>query len=101
VLFANAEFGRRPERHGLRVIGAEVLFRVAGQTVHSHRLIYEELTDGVFGPPRRGEELRRWERRRAWLPELPLLSQMYAEHYLLHAAHRAGCRTRPIRTRAA
>lgn len=102
VLFATSGFGRRPERHGLRVLGAEVLLRVEGHPVHSHRLIFEERRDdGTFGPPRGVDELRRWERRRAWLPELPLLSQMYAEHYLLHAARRIGRRTRPIRTRAA
>ncbi|MBM4319417.1 MAG: radical SAM protein [Deltaproteobacteria bacterium] len=89
VLYRGTPFGSRPEHYGMEVVGRELLLSPQGRPVHSTRLHYKErAADGSLRPPRGALEVARWEQRRRWLGESSLLEEIWAEHYLLHVAHR-------------
>lgn len=97
VLFDQTEFGRRPERYGLEILGGNPFLRVGEAPIHDLKLRFRR--DGESGrgeSPLAAAEIELWERRKAWLPELPFYGRLCCEHYLLYA-DAASASTRPNR----
>lgn len=87
ALFEGTPFARAAARFGLVPQGAEEEVRVAGAPVRSRRLRFREVADdGSLRPPRGPVEVGQWQRRRAWLGEVPFLEGVACEHYLLHVS---------------
>jgi anaerobic magnesium-protoporphyrin IX monomethyl ester cyclase len=100
VLFADTPLAQQASRYGLLVQGAHTIIEGESGAVHSKRLMYREAGSGKESrPPRASLEVAALQRRMQWLDELPLLNRLCAEHYLLHAGHRASqrCSTRLLK----
>ncbi len=101
VLFDHTDFGNRPSRYGLEILGRNRILEVDGSPVHDMKLQFRrEHESGHFESPLAAREIEMWERRKAWLPALPFHGKLCCEHYLLYADS-LQARTRPGRLRSA
>ena len=98
VLFEGTPFAAQPERYGLAVGQPQTVATPVGRAaIHSHRLAYEVIgSDGARGLARGPTEVQAWLRRVAWLPVLPFVDRLCAEHYLLYVSSSATSQLRPL-----
>jgi radical SAM superfamily enzyme YgiQ (UPF0313 family) len=81
TLYKHTPFANQAGTFGLKITGEEVLCRINGYPIHSHRLYCQSRVD----PAR---EVAQWRRRKPWLFPPRLYEKLNAEHYLLYAAYR-------------
>ena len=100
TLFAGTPFAAQPARYGLVVGEPQTILTPRGRAaVHSHRLAFQVMEpDGAVAPPRGPAEVQAWQRRTAWLPQLPFVNELCAEHYLLYVSHTGVSQVRPLIT---
>ena len=98
VLFAGTPFAAEAARYGLAPGEPQtILTPRGGAALRSHRLAYQVIgPDGALAPPRGPAEVQAWRRRAAWLPALPFVDGLCAEHYLLYVSRGAASRLRPL-----
>lgn len=80
VLYKHTPFANEPAKYGLEISGEEILCRIKGFLIHSHRLTCESQADPV-------NELAWWRRRKPWIFSPRLYDRLNAEHYLLYATY--------------
>ena len=86
VLFEQTDFGRRPEKYGLEIIGNNQILDVDGLPIHDMKLKFRrDFEPGCVESPLAALEVAAWDRRKLWLPELPFHGRLCCEHYLLYA----------------
>jgi len=101
VLFDQTDFASHPERFGLEILGKNSILGVDGHPVHDLKLRFRrESEPGRSESPLAALEIEKWERYKAWLPELPFHGVLCCEHYLLYAdalqaSHRPRRKQRP------
>ncbi len=98
VLFAGTPFAAQPKRYGIAVGEPQTVLAPAGRVaVHSHRLAYQVVeAGGALTQPRGPAEVQDWQRRAAWLPALPFVDGLCAEHYLLYVSASTASQLRPL-----
>ena len=101
VLFDQTDFGSHPERFGLEILGKNRVLCVEGRPLYDLKLRFRRDSEpGRSESPLAAMEIEKWERYKAWLPELPFHGALCCEHYLLYAdalqaSHRPGRNQRP------